>query len=73
MTVSTNGLMMTDPAGAVIDFPLSVNRRWAALDLDELRDMLVDVGLPGELIVTYQDKTGRRRYVERMRVHRGAA
>ena len=64
--------LYTGPAGPVpsnghndIDLHLVVNGRWAALDLDELLEQLVFAGLPAELICTYQDPSGRRRYVRR--------
>lgn len=50
-----------------IDLHLVVNGRWAALDLDELLEQLVIAGFPAELICTYQDPSGRRRYVRRHR------
>jgi hypothetical protein len=41
------------------------NGRWVAIDLDELLESIEFAGLPRELIVTYMDANGRRRYVER--------
>jgi len=47
------------------DFHVAVNDRWCVLDLDELHEQLVLAGYPPELIATYEDPGGRRRYVRR--------
>jgi hypothetical protein len=62
--VRTNGHHDTAPDRG-IDLHLISNGRWAALDLDELLEQLVLAGSPPELICTYQDPAGRRRYVRR--------
>lgn len=49
----------------VVDLHLVASPRWAALDLDELLEQLVLAGFPAELICTYTDPGGRRRYVRR--------
>jgi hypothetical protein len=54
-----------DDTSAEVGLHLVVNDGWCALDLDELRDAIEAAGLPPELIATYLDRTGRRRYVER--------
>jgi hypothetical protein len=70
--MSADGLLAAETAASVhndriIDIHLAVNDRWCAFDLDELLEAIEFAGLPGELIATYQDASGRRRYVERRR------
>jgi len=60
-----NGAPAAPANGQGIDLRLMVNDRWCALDLDELLQAVEFAGLPPELIVTYVDRHGRRRYVER--------
>lgn len=62
---TTNNGNSSGPTGTDIDLPLAVNSRWVALDLDVLREQLISIGLPVELICTYVDASGRRRYIER--------
>ena len=54
-----------DGDGDGIDLHLAINDRWAVLDLDELRESIQAAGLPAELIATYRDQHGHRRYIER--------
>ncbi len=62
--VQTNG--HNDTRASDIDLPLAVNHHWTALDLNEFLERAVNAGLPDELIVTWEDSTGRRHYA---RVH----
>jgi hypothetical protein len=55
----------TDHGGVVVEVPAATNGRWVAVDLDELLEGLELAGGPGELICTYLDAGGRRRYIER--------
>lgn len=61
---TTNGAQHTPPAHG-LDLHVVANGRWFAIDLDEMLEAAEFAGLPGELIVTYVDAGGRRRYVER--------
>lgn len=54
-----------NPGEVTVDLHLVENNRWCALDLDELLEQLVLAGRPPELICTYTDPSGRRRYVRR--------
>lgn len=66
--VSSNGNSISGHAAGddhVVDLHLVASQRWAALDLDELLEQLVLAGFPAELICTYTDPGGRRRYVRR--------